>query len=332
MALDVDIRGMPTIMLIGAGQIGSRHLQALKKVRIPLDITVIDPSAESLRTAQERYENAPGEGAHTLRYEPTLPTAATSLDIAIVATSSNVRRDILVELLKVHTVKYFILEKLLFHRKEHYAEIEALFLAKGIHAWVNCSMRVTPFYETIRPYFDGTRLFYRMSGGDWGMMCNVIHFIDHLSYYSRTLDYTVDLHLLDPHLLPAKRKGFFELSGTLIAYFNNGSMGIFTSHAEGTAPITFEIANHRARVIVREAERKAWISREEEGWHWREVETVIPYQSELTNLLVEQLLNKGSCHLPTFTDSARLHLQHLEPILAWVNQHSENKFDYYPFT
>ena len=46
---------MKKVFIIGAGQLGSRHLQALKYVKEALDISVIDPREESLSTAKERY-------------------------------------------------------------------------------------------------------------------------------------------------------------------------------------------------------------------------------------------------------------------------------------
>ena len=57
------------IFIIGAGQIGSRHLQALRAVRIPLKISVIDPSTESLDLAKQRYEEMPkGKIEHQVLY------------------------------------------------------------------------------------------------------------------------------------------------------------------------------------------------------------------------------------------------------------------------
>ena len=47
---------MLNIILIGAGELGSRHLQGLVKVNHMLNIWVIDPSSESLARAEERLE------------------------------------------------------------------------------------------------------------------------------------------------------------------------------------------------------------------------------------------------------------------------------------
>lgn len=47
---------MYNIIIIGAGQLGSRHLQGVLKSTYALNVTVVDPSEESLNTARERAE------------------------------------------------------------------------------------------------------------------------------------------------------------------------------------------------------------------------------------------------------------------------------------
>ena len=51
---------MKTIVVIGAGQLGSRHLQALSKVNFKTTIEVVDPFESSLVVAKGRFnENHP---------------------------------------------------------------------------------------------------------------------------------------------------------------------------------------------------------------------------------------------------------------------------------
>ena len=48
------------ILLIGAGQIGSRHLQALALSDINIEISVVDSSTASLAVAKDRYKQVFG--------------------------------------------------------------------------------------------------------------------------------------------------------------------------------------------------------------------------------------------------------------------------------
>ena len=56
---------MYKVAIIGAGQLGSRHLQGLKVAASPLEITVMDSNEDSLKVAKERYDTvtAIGENA-----------------------------------------------------------------------------------------------------------------------------------------------------------------------------------------------------------------------------------------------------------------------------
>lgn len=44
------------IAIIGAGQLGSRHLQGLKRAQIPMKIQVVNNALQALEVAEERYE------------------------------------------------------------------------------------------------------------------------------------------------------------------------------------------------------------------------------------------------------------------------------------
>ena len=80
---------MKKVYLIGAGQIGSRHLQALKSVSQPLSIKVIDPFQNSLDVAKQRYEEMPaGEHEHEVSYHTEIPSDGEEVDLAFITTSA----------------------------------------------------------------------------------------------------------------------------------------------------------------------------------------------------------------------------------------------------
>lgn len=324
---------MQKIYIIGAGQLGSRHLQALKNVRLPLAITVIDPSADSLTVARQRYEAVTtGQYTPQIEYTQQMPRADDQIDLAIVATNANIRKEVITETLQKNRVKHMILEKLLFQKTADFQEIDKLLAMKGTNAWVNCSMRVMPFYRAARQEIAGNKILYQVSGSQYGLVTNAIHYLDHIAYLTGSLDYDIDTALLDFPPIPSKRKGFLELNGTLTARYTDGSMGIITCYPEGNAPVQVEILSRNVRMIVREAEGKACISRESENWRWTEVDARIPYQSEMTADLVEDILSHGTCKLAPYKDSVKVHLNLLEPLLAFLNHHKDNKSDIYPFT
>ena len=114
--------------------------------------------------------------------------------------------------------------------------------------------------------------------------------------------------------------------------FKNGSVGDFICNKKGNIPSLVQFHCSKARCIVRETEGKAWVSRADGNWNWQEIGASIPFQSQLTTKLAEDILSKGTCQLTEYEQSAKIHLQLLEPLLKFLNKHSSKKFNYYPFT
>lgn len=324
---------MKRVILIGAGQIGSRHLQALKAVSLPLDIAVIDPSQESLARAKERYDSLPqGNCAHTVAYHKNFPEKFSDVDFAIIATNSDVRRQATEYLLQRAKVQYLLFEKILFSKKQDYIDIKNILEKTKTPAYVNLSMGMHPLYGTIQEKLQGRKFFYHVSGGQFGLITNAIHYLSHMASLSGSQKFTVDTSLLDKNPVPSKRKEFLEYNGTLLARFVDGSLGIFEGYGEGSAPCQVTIYNEYVRVISREVEGKSWISHSQNGWPWEELDTPWPYQSQMTTLLAENFFQGKKCVLPNYHTAMETHLQLLEPLLEHLNKYSEKKYDYYPFT
>lgn len=318
------------IKIVGAGQLGSRHLQALKAVKQPLDIQVIDPSGTSLQVAKERYESVVSEQKHKISFSAIFDrTDAT--DLAIIATNSDVRRKALDSLFTASETMLLIIEKLLFNNREDYSEIESKLDNVGAKAWVNCPMRVMPVYEKIRHAIAATPISYRVTGSQFGLVTNAIHYIDHAVHLTGCEEFEIDTSGLDRTPIPSKRPGFLELNGTLVARFADGSRCEITCYPSGSAPVVVEIFNEKNRDVVRESEGKLWHSGEDSKWVWAEQSAPIPYQSQITTAVVESLLTSGSCGLPPYATSARIHLRLLDPLLELVRSHSPETTGY-PFT
>ena len=84
------------IAIIGAGQLGSRHLQGLTKINQAIDITVIEPNPDALNLAKNRYEEMPVNPlVRSVSYVSSLKSISQDLDLAIIATNANVRRKVI---------------------------------------------------------------------------------------------------------------------------------------------------------------------------------------------------------------------------------------------
>lgn len=318
------------VKIVGAGQLGSRHLQALKTVKYPLHIQVIDPSESSLKVAKERYEAIPSGVEHTIAFATNFGNRDAT-DLAIIATNSDVRRQAIDRLLDVSETRFLIVEKLLFNNRQDYTYAEKRFSATGAKAWANCPMRVMPVYEQIRQEVAFGPLSYRVTGSQFGLVTNAIHYVDHAVHLSNCEEFELDTSGLDCKPVASKRAGFLELTGTLLARFADGTRCEMTCYPTGSAPVLVEIFTENRRYVVRESEGKLWRSDVNTNWTWSERAAAIPYQSQITTQVVESLLTSGDCGLTPYASSARIHRRLLDPLLELIRAQAPDVSEY-PFT
>lgn len=325
---------MRVIAVIGTGNIGSRHLQALKLVKDDLKIFAVDNSLAALKTAKERYEGQQTKNKHVVVYSNNLLDLPAKVDIAIIATSSNVRAKIIQNLLKTCDVRFMILEKLLFNKKSDYSKIQRLTKLRKVKVWVNCSMRTQPFYKDLRHYFKNNRIAYFVTGGNFGLVTNAIHFVDHMVYLTGEEGFDIDTSLLEKKTIKSKRKGFLELGGNMLVKFRGGSFANIYSNLEKNAssPIAIDIHSENLRVISIDSQKTAFVSFRGNNWKWTQIKTQVPYQSEMTNLVVQKLLETGKCDLTTLEISSKIHLKLLEALMKHLDKNAKKKMMYYPFT
>lgn len=322
---------MTKIIIIGAGQLGSRHLQSLNLVNKELEITVVDPSENSLEVARSRFEATIKDRKHQIHYQQELQPSD-SVDIAIVASTAQARRAIIENLLNKTSVKNLVLEKLLFTQEQDYYDIAQLLSKYQTQTWVNCTMRMMPYYQSLNTLFQDEVIQYHVTGSQYGLVTNAIHYLDHLAYITGINHFELDTRYLDKKIIQSKRAGYYELTGSLIARFENGSMAFLHCDKAGMAPIQIEIFNEQHRVISREWEQRAWQTSINNDWKWEEVDAAIPYQSTLTAELVNSLLETNQCSLTDYNTSMQIHLQLLNPLRSFLIECGLDSQVNYPFT
>ena len=237
-----------------------------------------------------------------------------------------------IDLLNRFKVNTIIFEKILFAKKDDYFIIDKLLKGKDISAYVNCPMRTLSFYNNIKESFQGTKFKYLVSGSQYGLITNLIHYLDHMSFLNHNTDYSGDTSFLEKELIKSKRKGFYELNGTFQVNFKNGTQGFFHCDSKGNSPIIVQAFNNKVHFISMESEGKVLISKAQNDWKWEEITFNIPFQSQLTTVLVESLFDNNTCLLPTYEESMKIHLPYLDSLLNFVNDNNELKFTHYPFT
>lgn len=325
---------MDRILIVGAGNIGSRHLQSLAKSRMPLEIVVVDPNTQALSISRQRFEEvAKNRELRKPRYYQSLDAIGTEFDIGVIATTSDVRRKVIEDLLSKTKVRYLILEKVAFQSCEDFEYIVRLLKSRNIKAWVNFPRRVIPFYaklkEMISPH---EQIFYNVQGGEWGLACNAIHFIDHVSFLIEETGYRAYCHGLDKKIKESKRKGFIEFTGSLHCNFTNGSQLNLISKDDSNCPPLISILTASMSCLIEEEKGIAWLSKREKNWKWQKTKFKWYFQSELTYKIIDAITNTGNCGLPTLEESYLLHKPLLNAFTNYLHKITDKRYLACPIT
>ncbi|HEX2787464.1 MAG TPA: Gfo/Idh/MocA family oxidoreductase [Ignavibacteria bacterium] len=322
---------MINIAVIGAGQLGSRHLQGLARLNIENNIYVIDPSKESLETAMQRFDEIQHSNTKKIFFSEEIDIKD-KLDIAIIATNSLQRREVIEKLLNSVKVDYLIIEKFLFPSLEDYSAIETLISEKCKGAWVNCVRRAYDFYNSIKNQISGEEyISYNYNGYNLRPASNSIHHLDLFSYLCGSFKLDIDSTGLDANLLKAKRDSYVEFKGTIIAKADK-NIFMLTSYNTGNAPAVIEIKTPRYRYFIEEGKRQVIKSFEENNWEYQTGAFEYPMQSALTNLIVEEIIKEGSCKLTDYKESFYIHKQFLKSIFEFYKTKRGEDISFCPIT
>lgn len=322
------------VILIGAGKIGSRHLQGLAKTGLPMNISVVDADENSLQTAKDRYEEiSPGPHPKNISYFKTLDLPEKNFDLAIIATNAPMRARITEELLSKSCVKSIVFEKVLFQKEEEYIGIRELLCRNNVKAWVNCSRRLYPFYHEIKNQLAAELpLTMHVQGGNWGLASNAIHCIDLFAFFIDSYEYSVTADSLCPDVLESKRPGFLDVFGTLVCNFSDSNSLLLSAKNTPMAPDTITIQSAASMIVIDEGNRVLFESKKKTNWDWNKKEITPIWQSDMTRDFVSTILTGGECGLCDFERSSQLHLPLLKTLIAFISKQFKSELNYCPIT
>ena len=201
------------LLLIGCGGIGRRWLEGWIDYGLSgsiLNITIVEPNPDFEEVISNRGERT------EVVVVPSLQEIDLSenIDLAVVATSSNVRTDLVEQLNETGVYcNLLILEKNLCQSLH---ELESLNkLVKSFNdVRVNCTIRHQPFaFAMLGHEFKQMNV----TGMSWGLGCNLIHMLDLFSYLLEGLGDSISQLVVDEvtEVFDSKRSGFKEFHGII---------------------------------------------------------------------------------------------------------------------
>lgn len=298
------------VAVVGAGAIGTRHIQAMARIDGDLAVFVVDPAPAARAEAIGLLDQVGGLRGGRLVESDRIDGLVTVPDVAIVATNSRERPDVVRALLDLG-VRKLILEKVLFTRLADYDDVGRSLAATGAEAWVNCPRRSYPASTQLRSLIDGQPFDYRVEGAGWGLGCNAIHHLDEYDMLSGAAALTLSARQLEPCVVDAKRAGYVEFFGALEGKSSAGRFSaVCTQGAPGDRLVTIETG--ASTVVISQSAKTMTIVEDGKA---RVESYPIPLQSESTADHINAILGGRAPGLPDYATASRLHRTMIETFL-----------------
>ncbi len=306
------------ILIVGCGQLGSRHLQAAASIEGIGRISVVDPHLEALALGQARLKEITASSGVKVTWHTALEEVAQGVDLCILATQAPGRFALLQAIFSKTHCRQFLIEKIVAQSVGEYGQIMRLATAQQLAVWVNCKTRAYQVHRTIRSRIQGPVVFSAV-GGNHGLATNGIHNLDLFCFYDNSL-LGLDTCHIDLQLYATKRQGNFDLSGTIAASTSKGSRFLLSFAGDHMAPELITITAATGRFMVDHTHKCAWESYPQSNWQWQPLAIDENWAvSHMSKVLISDILAKGKCLLPTLEDCYPAHQLILEALRPSFN-------------
>jgi len=318
------------ILIVGAGQIGSRHLQALSLTKLKIQVSVIDPSNQSLKKTKIRWKAVKKKKSSiSINFYKSISELSTDVDVALITTNSYERLNVIKKLVNLKKVKYWILEKILAQSESDINKIKKITNTfKSINCWVNNPRRIMDWHKQLRKNIinKGPLKISYFARSNWGLACNSIHFIDLAMWWSGEVIKSINTTKLGKKWFKAKRKGYFEVNGELSILFSKGSKLTISSNSNIRSNLIKVGLNDGTQWIINEKSGKAFNSKK------KRLNGKYEFQSKMTHKLIEQIIRENKCDLPNIVESAKAHKPFIKAMLKHWNKSNSANRKYVPIT
>lgn len=324
------------ILMVGCGELGSRHLQALGALGDVAQIDVVDKSAASLEKGKGRLKETPGLNLKIrFNWLADFKKAGKEGDLCVVATQAPGRPLLIKEIANDLGYKNFLIEKIVSQSVEEYKDLMEFARSKKLSIWVNCKTRAYKIHQYIKSKLEPKEpILFSAIGGNHGLGNNGIHEVDLFVFH----DESKTLHSAGSHadsVLHTSKRGadIFDLSGTLCGYSDKGSQFTISFAGGHMASDHISIVTPRCRFIVDHLQKFAMESFADANWQWRPVpldENIMV--SHMTKAFASDILQSGRCRLPTLEECFPAHEFILKELLGHFNRLRHTKDNVCPIT
>ncbi len=290
------------ILILGCGNIGSRHLQALTNLPYDLEIGIIEPNENSKKIAITRLRESNYDSKkHKIVWYDAILDNLKSYDLAIISTPSNGRVENIIRLLE-NGISNFLIEKIVCQSNSEYKLLLSNLEKFNAKSWINTNLRYFDSYQKIKKKIKKSKIHISVIGSKPVLGTNALHYLDLACWISDTYDLSLNGDLLSNNIFPNKRGNqFSEFAGTLIGSGERISI-VLTFFPESDLPTIINIVDNENHLVIDEMNDKIFTLSGK-----LEIEYKFEHVSTVTTKIIKDIFEKNTCILPTAFEIYHLH-------------------------
>ena len=304
------------ILIVGLGNIGKRYFQGICKITdCKIDVLVIDKDIKKLNRFILENKTYSSKNVSLKR----LSSSNKKIDLIIISTTAKNRNEVIKHYNNKYKISKWIIEKVLEQNSTRVLNIYKILTNKK--AFINIPRRLmTRFIKLKKNINKKSNLVFKISGGDWGLASNAIHFLDLVFWITKTTPYRIEgIGKGLKWKKSRRRKSFLEANGGMKIYFKKNNI-LTLSSSKTSKPLKIEIFHKNNKWVLYEVKLVKKDKKEFFVYCNSEVkknENIIfrdklVLQSNLSKNLVRDLLKNDRCRLPRLKDQVMLHQVMLE--------------------
>jgi len=322
------------VVVIGCGEIGSRHLQGLAGIRQNLEIDVVEPRNSARDLGLRRYKEAKERNTDFEMlcrwHAKTEEVINNESDLVIVATDAASRSETVKSLVSKENHRFFLLEKPVCQSEGDYNYLLNAFKLASCKAWVNTIRRYNAFYRHCAHIKKQGRCSLEVSGKHFGLGSNAIHFLDLFRMITGMHDYVFKSAEFERKIYPSKRGGsFIEVQGCISGTDKAGNTFRISSLASEPEGMIVKISSTDSEVVVDEVNCSVQITEDDKLRKQPFQELMV---SKSTTAICADILNTGDCLLPSLESLSGFHMELFRLLREHLEQTTGLRYDQVPIT
>jgi len=290
---------MINIMIIGLGSIGSRHLESILKINKNKNIFLIDPKYNS--NNQTPIPNI--SNAKILKFSK-ISNFNKIFDLVIISTNSDVRFEVTNNLFKSNKFKNLLLEKVSFTKPIHYNIINKKASQFNTKIFVNYPRPMWQSYINLKKIIKNDYIIdMSFSSFSWNLCSNSLHYINLFNFLTNTDSINLDYHRILNRYFKSKRNTFYELKGSLV-FCNHSKQKLYLhdTFKYSDQKLIINTKKYCINIFERNGLMKIY-NKDQKNILKNTFKT--EFQSELTNIFFQSILDKNFSKLPTLASCTR---------------------------